>query len=324
MKTHTSRRLLLAAIALAFSAGSVFAQSYPNKPIKLVVPFPPGGSADVLARTIGDKIGKAMGQSVVVENKPGAGGIPGASAVATAAADGYTLLFANTNIAINPSLYKKLPYDTAATFAPVVLMVQVPNLLLVPADLGVANVQELIALAKSKPGRLNYASAGNGTFPHLAVEMFKHLSGTSITHVPYKGAAPALNALLAGEVQVLSNDLVTATQHVKAGKLKALAITSATRSSALPEVPTMAEAGLRDYVAVGWQGIMVPAGTPAAVVDRLNTEINKALADPELRATLTSQGLQVAGGSVQQFADFVRQDTARWATTVKASGASVD
>jgi len=324
MNTSLPRRTFLAATALALTAGHARAQSYPNRPIKLVVPFPPGGSADALARTIGERIGKAMGQPVVVENKPGAGGIPGASAVATAPADGYTLLFANTNIAINPSLYKKLPYDTAAAFAPVVLMVQVPNLLLVPADLGVSSVPDLIALAKSRPGRLNYASAGNGTFPHLAVEMFKHLSGTSITHVPYKGAAPALTALLSGEVQLLSNDLVTATQHVKSGKLRALAITSATRSSALPDIPTLAEAGLRDYVAVGWQGIMAPSGTPAAVVDRLNNEINKALSDPELRASLSSQGLLVAGGSVQQFADFVRQDTARWAATVKASGASVD
>ena len=324
MNTSLPRRTFLAATALALTAGHARAQSYPNRPIKLVVPFPPGGSADALARTIGERIGKAMGQPVVVENKPGAGGIPGASAVATAPADGYTLLFANTNIAINPSLYKKLPYDTAAAFAPVVLMVQVPNLLLVPADLGVTSVPDLIALAKSRPGRLNYASAGNGTFPHLAVEMFKHLSGTSITHVPYKGAAPALTALLSGEVQLLSNDLVTATQHVKSGKLRALAITSATRSSALPDIPTLAEAGLRDYVAVGWQGIMAPSGTPAAVVDRLNNEINKALSDPELRASLSSQGLLVAGGSVQQFADFVRQDTARWAATVKASGASVD
>ena len=318
------RRHALAAIALLLGMGTALAQGYPNKPIKLVVPFPPGGSADVLARNVGDKLSKSMGQPVVVENKPGAGGIPGATAVATAPADGYTLLFANTNIAINPSLYKKLPYDTATAFAPVVLMVQVPNLLLVPAQLEANNVKELVALAKAKSGNLNYASAGNGTFPHLAVEMFKLHSGAPLTHIPYKGAAPALNALLAGEVQVLSNDLVTATQHVKSGKLKALAITSATRAPTMPDVPTMAEAGLRDYVAVGWQGIMVPAGTPAAAVERLNAEINKALADPEVKASLASQGLIVAGGTVQQFAEFLKQDTARWAATVKASGASVD
>jgi len=289
-----------------------------------VVPAPAGSSLDMVARTLSEKLLPRWGKPVVVENKPGAGGIPGASAVAAAPADGHTLLFANTNIAINPSLYKKLPYDTAKAFAPVVLLVQVPNLILVSPDLKVNSVQELIALAKSKPGGLNYASAGNGTFPHLAIEMFKQLSGTSITHIPYKGAAPALNALLAGEVQVLSNDLVTATQHVKTGRLKALAITSATRSPILPEIPTVAEAGLPDYVAVGWQGIMVPAETPAPIIERLNSEINKALADNEMRTTLTNQGLLISGGSIQQFAEFIRQDTARWAATVKASGASVD
>lgn len=324
MKINQLRRSLVAALIAIPYAGTSIAQQFPRKALKIVVPFPPGGSADVLARNIADKLSKALGQAVVVENRPGAGGIPGASAVAAAPADGHTLLFANTNIAINPSLYKKLPYDTAKAFAPVVLLVQVPNLILVSPDLKVNSVQELIALAKSKPGSLNYASAGNGTFPHLAIEMFKQLSGAPITHIPYKGAAPALNALLAGEVQVLSNDLVTATQHVKAGKLKALAITSGTRSPIFPEVPTVAEAGLRDYVAVGWQGIMVPAGTPAPIIERLNSEINKALADSEMRTTLTNQGLLISGGSIQEFADFVRQDTARWAATVKASGASVD
>ena len=324
MKINQLRRSIVAALIAVPYAGASIAQQFPRKALKIVVPFPPGGSADVLARNIADKLGKALGQAVVVENKPGAGGIPGASAVAAAPADGHTLLFANTNIAINPSLYKKLPYDTAKAFAPVVLLVQVPNLILVSPDLKVNSVQELIALAKSKPGGLNYASAGNGTFPHLAIEMFKQLSGTSITHIPYKGAAPALNALLAGEVQVLSNDLVTATQHVKTGRLKALAITSATRSPILPEIPTVAEAGLPDYVAVGWQGIMVPAETPAPIIERLNSEINKALADNEMRTTLTNQGLLISGGSIQQFAEFIRQDTARWAATVKASGASVD
>ncbi len=323
MNQYLPRRRAIAALAMLLGLGTAFAQGYPSKTVKIVVPFPPGGSADVLARTVAEKLGKSMGQPFVVENKPGAGGIPGASPWG-APADGHTLLFANTNIAINPSLYKKLPYDTAKAFAPVILMVQVPNVLLVSSQLPVNNVQELVALAKSKPGTLNYASAGNGTFPHLAVEMFKLHSGAPLTHIPYKGAAPALNALLSGEVQVLSNDLVTAAQHVKTGKLKALAITSATRSPTLPDVPTMAEAGLRDYVAVGWQGIMVPAGTPAAAIERLNTEINKALADPELRTTLSNQGLIVVGGSVQQFADFLRQDTSRWAATVKASGASVD
>jgi tripartite-type tricarboxylate transporter receptor subunit TctC len=244
--------------------------------------------------------------------------------VAKAPADGHTLLFANTNIAINPSLYKSLPYDTASAFAPVVLMVTVPNLLLVADNVKANNVAELIALAKADPKGLNYASAGNGTFPHLAVELFKLQAGVSITHVPYKGAAPALNALLAKEVQVLSNDLLNAVPHVKTGKVRALAITGSTRSPVLPDVPTMKEAGLKDYSAVGWQGIMVAAGTPAATIARLNTEINKVLTDPELRGNLTSQGLEVVGGTTQQFADFVRGDTERWRSAVEASGAKVD
>ncbi len=326
IRMHSLRRLLPALLAClpVLGAGAAQAQEFPTKPLRIVVPFPPGGSADVLARTIGARLTESMGQPVVVENKPGAGGILGADTVAKAPADGHTMLFANTNIAINPTLYKSLPYDTASAFAPVVLMVQVPNLLLVAEDVKATNVKELIALAKASPGRLNYASAGNGTFPHLAVELFKLQAGVSITHIPYRGAAPALNALLAKEVQVLSNDLVNAAQHVRTGKVRALAITGAKRSSAMPEVPTMAEAGLKDYVAVGWQGIMVPGGTPGSVIARLNTEINKALADPTLRATLTAQGLDVVGGTAQEFGEFVRADTARWRAAVEASGAKVD
>jgi tripartite-type tricarboxylate transporter receptor subunit TctC len=311
-------------VALALAASVAAAQAYPTKPIRFVVPFPPGGSADVLARTVGAKLATALGQPVVIDNKPGAGGILGADSVAKSPADGHTLLFANTNIAINPSLYSKLPYDTASAFTPVVLMVLVPNLLLVADDVPANSVAELTALAKAKPGALNYASAGNGTFPHLAVELYKLQAGVSITHVPYKGAAPAMNALLGKEVQVLSNDLLNAQQHVKAGKIRALAITGQTRSAVMPNVPTMAEAGLKDYVAVGWQGVMVPAGTPPEVVARLNAEMNKILKDPAVRDSLTSQGLEVAGGTTRQFADFIRGDTERWRQAVVASGAKAD
>jgi len=313
-----------AALLLSWAYAGAAAQGYPTRPIRLVVPFPPGGSADVLARTVGQHIGRAMGQQVVVENKAGAGGILGASEVASSPADGYTLLFANTNIAINPSIYKKLPYDTAKAFAPVVLMVTVPNLLLVSQALPVNDVAGLIELAKSEPGKLNYASAGNGSFPHLAIELFNTQAGVSMTHIPYNGAAPALQALLSQEVQVLSNDLVNAMQHTKTGKVKALAITGASRSPMMPHIPTMSEAGLKDYVAVGWQGIMVAAGTPPAVIARLNTEINKALRDPALRASLTSQGLQVEGGSAADFGKFIREDTVRWSTAVKTSGATIN
>jgi tripartite-type tricarboxylate transporter receptor subunit TctC len=273
---------------------------------------------------VGDKLATALRQPVIVENKPGAGGIVGAEAVAKSAPDGHTLLFANTNIAINPSLYRSLPYDTAKAFLPVIHLVSVPNLLLVAEDVPANSVADLVALAKAKPGALNYASAGNGTFPHLAIELFKLEAGISLVHVPYKGAAPALNALLAKEVQVLSNDLLNALPLVKAGKIRALAITGTVRSAAIPEIPTMAEAGLKNYAAVGWQGVMVPAGTPAAIVARLNAEINKALNDTGLRERLTAQGLEVVGGTAQQFADFVRRDTERWRGAVEASGAKID
>ncbi len=320
MRTFKICLLLLALLC----TGLAQAEDYPAKPIRFIVPYPPGGSADILARTVGEKLTRALGQPLVIENKPGAGGIVGAQEVARSPADGYTLLFANTSIAINPSLYKSLPYDTAKTFAPVVLMVSVPNLLLVAEDVPAASVADLIRLAKASPGNLNYASAGNGTFPHLAVELFKLQAGINLTHIPYKGAAPAMNALLAKEVQVLSNDLLNAIPQVKAGKVKALAITGSARSKALPEVPTVAEAGLKNYEAVGWQGVMVRTGTSEAIVNRLNAEINKALADPELRERLTSQGLDVVGGTVAQFADFVRRDTERWREAVNASGARLD
>ncbi len=315
------RWLTMIAVVVCSTAA---AEDYPNRPIRFVVPFPPGGSADILARTVGDKLATALRQSVVVENKPGAGGIVGAEAVAKSAPDGYTLLFANTNIAINPSLYGSLPYDTAKAFLPVIQLVSVPNLLLVAEDVPANSVADLIALAIAKPGTLNYASAGNGTFPHLAIELFKLQAGVSLVHVPYKGAAPALNALLAKEVQVLSNDLLNALPLVKAGKIKALAITGTVRSAAIPEIPTMAEAGLKNYAAVGWQGVMVPAGTPPAIVARLNSEINKALKDTGLRDRLTAQGLEVVGGTAHQFAKFVRRDTERWRSAVEASGAKID
>jgi tripartite-type tricarboxylate transporter receptor subunit TctC len=262
-----------------------------------------------------------MGQPVVVDNKPGAGGIAGAEFVTKSSPDGHTILFANTNIAINPSLYGKLPYDTATSLAPVVMLAYVPSLIMVSDKSPANTIQEFIAMAKAKPDSLNYSSAGSGTFPHLAIELFKMQAGISVTHIPYKGAAPALNALLAGDVQLLCNDMLTGSQYVKTGKLKALAYTGVSRAPTLPQIPTMAEAGLKDYVAVGWQGIMVPSGTPQVVVDKLNSEFNKALSDPALRQSLTSQGLVLSGGTPKQFADYIVQDTERWRAVVKASGA---
>jgi tripartite-type tricarboxylate transporter receptor subunit TctC len=310
---------ILACVALITTA--VNGQTFPSRPIRIIVTFPPGGSADLLARALGEKLSTSMGQPVVVDNKPGAGGIAGAEFVTKASPDGHTILFANTNIAINPSLYGNLPYDTATALAPVVMLAYVPSLIMVSDKSPANTIQEFIAMAKAKPDSLNYSSAGSGTFPHLAIELFKMQAGISVTHIPYKGAAPALNALLAGDVQLLCNDMLTGSQYVKTGKLKALAYTGVSRAPTLPQIPTMAEAGLKDYVAVGWQGIMVPSGTPQVVVDKLNSEFNKALSDPALRQSLTSQGLVLSGGTPKQFADYIVQDTERWRAVVKASGA---
>jgi tripartite-type tricarboxylate transporter receptor subunit TctC len=320
-----SRKIIYVIFAcIAFFASSVGAQSFPNKPIRIVVTFPPGGSADLLARALGEKLSTSMGQPVVVDNKPGAGGIAGAEFVTKATPDGHTLLFANTNIAINPSLYAKLPYDTSTALAPVVMLAYVPSLIMVSDKSPANTIQEFIALAKAKPDSMNYSSAGSGTFPHLAIELFKMQAGISVAHIPYKGAAPAMNALLAGDVQLLCNDMLTGSQYVKAGKLKALAYTGLSRAPTLPQIPTMAEAGLKDYVAVGWQGIMAPSGTPSVVIEKLNAEFNKALSDPALSQSLTSQGLVLSGGTPKHFADYIIQDTDRWRAVVKASGAKAD
>lgn len=312
------------ALAALLAGATAQAQEFPTKALRIVVPFPPGGSADIIARQVGERLAAALGQAVVVDNRPGAGATLGADAVAKSPPDGHTLLYANTNIAINPSLYKNLPYDTARAFAPVTLMLFVPNLILVADDVPARSIAELVRHARANPGRLNYSSPGNGTFPHLAMELFKHQAGIFVVHIPYRGAAAALNGLVAKEVQVLSNDLLTAMPHVRSGRIRALAITSTTRSPVAPDVPTMAEAGLKDYSAVGWQGLMVPAGTPQATVSRLNAEVVKILADPALRERYASQGLEVAPGTPQQMADFIRRDTERWRQAVAASGARLD
>ena len=307
-----------------FAFSCALAQDYPSKPVRFIVPFPPSGSADILARLIADKLTVTLGQSLIVENRPGAGGSLGADIVAKGPADGHLLLYANTSLAINPSLYKTLPYDTAKAFAPVINMVFIPNFILVAEEVPANSIADLVRLAKASPGKLNYSSPGNGTFPHLAIELFKLHGGINLVHIPYKGAAAALQALVAKEVQVLSNDLLTALPHVKSGRIKALASTGTTRSSAAPDVPTMAEARFKDYSAVGWQGIMVAAGTPAPVIARLNAEIGKVLADPALRERFASQGLEIVGGTPQQFGEFIRRDTEKWREAVTASGAKLD
>lgn len=325
----TARRDLLAASAVALFGAALrpaAAQNagFPTRPVTIVVPFAPGGLADVTARLTAEKLRPSLGTPVVVENRPGAGGIAGARAVAAAAPDGHTLLLANTNLAINPSLYRSLPYDTEAAFAPILLAVTVPNVIVVRADLPAPGLQALIALAKASPGRLNYASAGSGTFPHLAMALLLRSAGIVIAHIPYNGAAPAMAALLAGQVQVLSSDPPGAMPQIAAGTLRPLAVTSATRLSAMPDVPTAAEVGLSGFEAVGWQGFVAPAGTPEPVIRTLNRAMAAALASPDVQERLLSQGVTFAMGTPAEFGEFLRRDTARWREAVAASGARVE
>ena len=315
-----------AAIAIAFFALAVHAQApYPNKPVRLVVPFPAGGTTDILARAVAQKLTETMGQTVVIDNRPGAGGNIGAELVAKAPPDGYTLLMGTVGThAINASLYARMPYDHVRDFAPVILVAGVPNVLVIHPSVPVNSVQELIAYGKANPGKLNFASSGAGTSIHLAAELFKTMSGVQMTHVPYKGSAPALADLLGGQVQLMFDNLPSALPHIKSGKLKALAVTSLQRSTTVPDLPTIAESGLPGFDANSWFGILAPAGTPKEIIDRLNSEVAKWLASPEAREKLASQGAIPAGRSPEDFAQHIAAETAKWQKVVKESGAKVD
>ncbi len=326
----TRRHLLAAAAMLPALARAQGA--WPSKPVRIVVPFPAGGTTDILARAIAPELQRAFGQSFVVDNKPGAGGNNGAAEVAKAPADGYTLLMGTVGThAINPSLYPKMPYDHVKDFAPVTLVAGVPNVLVLnPASAQKYNVNtvvDLIRAAKANPGRLNVASSGNGTSIHLSAELFKTLTGTFMLHLPYRGSGPALIDLLAGNVDLMFDNLPSALPHIKSGKLKALAVTSGSRSTALPELPTMAEAGgslLRNYEASSWFGLLAPAGTPADVVNRVQQETAKALALPAIKERLQAQGAIPSGHAPADFAKLIDAETKKWAQVVKASGAKVD
>ena len=301
------------------------AQSYPNQTIRLVVPFPAAGTTDILARAAAQKLTEAFGQSVVVDNRPGAAGNIGSDLVAKSAPDGYTLLMGTVGThAINPSLYSKMPYDHVKDFVPVVLVAGVPNVLVVNPALPVNSVADLIKLAKDKPGQINFASSGSGTSIHLSGELFKTMAGVDITHVPYKGSSPALVDLIGGQVQIMFDNLPSALPQIKAGKLRAIAVTSLKRAPVLPDVPTISESGLPGFEASSWFGVLAPAGTPAPIVARINAEINKWLQSAEAREKLLSQGAEAAGGTPEQFAHHIRAESEKWAKVVKASGAKVD
>ena len=322
-----------AALVLAFStfcAGAALAQTggaagYPARPIRLVVPFTPGGSTDILARAIGQKLTEAWGQPVVIDNAPGAGGSIGADKVAKAAADGYTLLMGHIGtLAVNPSLYPNLPYDAVKSFAPVAWVASVPNVLVVHPSVPARNVKELVALAKAKPGQLNYGSGGNGSAANLATEYFKLQTGASLLHIPYRGTAPAVTDLMGGQIQVLFTGAPAVLGQIKNGQLRALAVSSPKRLGALPDLPTVAEAGYKDFEADQWYGVVAPAGTPKDIVNKLNAQINLALGSGELKTRLNNEGAIATPTTPEAFGQHIVREIARWKPVIQSGRVKAD
>ena len=294
---------------------------YPERPIRLVVPFPAGGPNDIVARVVAQRMQAILGQNIVIENRGGAGGVVGTDAVAKAAPDGYTIAVTSAGaLAVSPHLGVKVPYDTLKDLAPITLVVTVPELLVASPKLGVSSVEGLVAMAKARPGALNYASGGIGTMPHLAGEMLKGSAGINIVHVAYRGSAPAVNDLLGGQIELLFADLPLLVPHVQAGTLKALATASIKRSAALPDVPTLTEFGFKDVNADNWYGMVGPAGLPSSVVAKLNAAALDAMRAPEVKEKLAEQGADVAGGTPDAFATFIRSESAKWAKIIQAAG----
>ncbi len=325
---HPDRLAIRAACAAAATliaiAAPALSQQYPSKPIRLVVPYPPGAGTDILARTVGQRLSDSMGQQVVIDNRPGAGGTIGTEIAAKAPGDGYTLLLGPTSHAINPSIYSKLPYNTLKDFAPVSTVASATIVLVVHPTLPVASVKELVALAKAKPGTLAIGSAGNGTVFHLAGELFKQAAGIDLTHVPYKGGSPAMTALIGGQINVLFETLLALQPHIKAGRAKPLAVAGAQRSSVLPDLPTMVESGFAAIVAENWYGLYVPSSTPKDIVAKLNAEVLKALRTPEMKERLASQGAEVVADTPAQLDTFLKSEMSKWARVVKESGARIE
>ena len=316
----------LAAVVFALGMVSVgaFAQDYPVKPIRLVAPYPPGSVTDLLARMIGQKLTESWKQPVIVDNRGGGGSVIGTDIVAKAPPDGYTILMVAPDLAINQSLHGKLPYDAQKSFAPVTLLVTSPTVLIVNPSLPVGNLRELIAYAKSRPGRLSYASGGNGTVGHLGMEILKNMGGIDMLHVPYKGTAAVVSAVLAGEAQVAFAQMSTVRPHALSGKLRVLANASGVRAQAMPDVPTVAEAGLPGYRADVWFGLVAPAGTPGAIVSRLNSEIGKILNMPDVRGQLLSQGIEPRPGTADEFAALIETEIVKWGEIVRKTGSRLD
>jgi tripartite-type tricarboxylate transporter receptor subunit TctC len=307
---------LVAVLALAF-AGTAAAQTFPSKAVRIVVPYPPGGGTDVVARTIAQKMNELLGQPAIVDNRAGANGIIGTDQVAKAPADGYTVLITIASHAINPTLYAKLPYDTLADLAPVSLLAEYPFVITVHPSIPARTLKEFIAFAKARPGQLAYASSGNGSGPHLGMELFKSMAGIDMIHVPYKGAGQAMTDLLSGQVPVFLNNFLAAMPMIRAGKLRALAVTGRQRSAAMPEMPTVVEAGVPGYIVTGWYGMFVPAATPAPVVGVLHAAAVKALKSKDVSERLSGEAAEIVASTPREFADFLKTEINKWAVVIR-------
>lgn len=320
------RSICTAALALLSPtlATPVMAQDYPQRPVKIVVGFAPGGATDIIARLIARNLQEKWSQPFVVENRPGAGGNIAHEAVAKAPGDGYTLLFTSAPLTINPSLYRKLGYDSIRDFTPVTLVATVPSLMLVPANSEIRTMKDFLATARANPGKLDYGSAGNGTPQHLAMELLKSMAGISLVHIPYKGGAPAVADLIAGQTHTMFAAFPEAAPQVQGGRLRALAISADKRSPRMPDLPTVAESGVPGFVAVGWQGLLAPAATPPAVVQALHAAVAEAMARPAVRAQLDAMGIEVSGDGPDAFKAFIGREVQKWAKVVERSGARVD
>jgi tripartite-type tricarboxylate transporter receptor subunit TctC len=315
----------LTAIFLATLTVSAFAQSYPTKTIRVVVPFPAGGGTDIIAREVMNKMSTTLGWSFVIDNKPGSGGNLGVDAVAKAAPDGYTIaLGQSSNLAINPSLFSKMPYDSVKDLAPISLVASSPMVLVVGADSPFKTLADVVAASKAKPGSLNFATSGNGTVAHLSGEVFQKAAGIKFTHVPYKGAAQATTDLIGGQVQLSMSSVPTLIGHIRSGKMRPIAVTSLTRVDDIPQVPTIAESGYKGFETITWFGFVAPAHTPKDIVSKLNAEINKALQSPDVKKKLSDQGADILGGSPEKFGALIKSDIAYWAPVIKESGAKLD
>ncbi len=321
---NAMRSVLCGVAGVALAGGAAAQPQYPGRPVRLIVPFPPGGGTDTLARILGQKLTEALGQQVVIDNRPGAGTNIGAEIAAKAPPDGYTVLMGNIAHAINVTLYAKLSYDLVRDFAPVTLLASTPNILVVHPSVPARSAKELIALAKARPGQLDYASSGGGSSAHLAAELFNSMAGVKMTHVPYKGGGPAVIALVGGQCSVGFATTPSVLPQVKSGKLRGLAVTSAQRSASTPDLPTLSEAGVPGYDAGTWYGLLVPTGTPKEIIARLHAESTRQLRQPDVRERLDATGFEPIGNTPEEFGAYIRSEIEKWSKVVKASGARAD